>query len=253
MAYANIPDLQARKKVTEKWQEIEGKDPWAVLGVAESADEDAIKKAYFDLAREFHTDAFTEFNLDEAEATLQQVFQTIAEAYDTLTNPAKKAELIAAREMADAGMSSDVAAHFDAEANFTKGRKMMVQGNMREASKLFEAAVKVNPTNPEWMGHHLFAGWYELKGDQRAEDAANELKKLHKDAPTMHDLIYFAARLYMEIGDHDRAKKTFNKVLKESPNHALALRDSRILNKKIEEEAQAATLVGRLKGMLGLK
>ncbi len=60
------------------------KDYYAILGVARDADADAIKTAYRRLARKFHPDVSKEKNAEEK-------FKEMAEAYETLKDPEKRA------------------------------------------------------------------------------------------------------------------------------------------------------------------
>ena len=60
------------------------KDPYAALGVARDADEDTIRKAYRKLARRFHPDV----NPDDA--TAEERFKTISEAYAVLSDEEKR-------------------------------------------------------------------------------------------------------------------------------------------------------------------
>jgi curved DNA-binding protein len=63
---------------------VKFKDYYAALGVPRDADTDAIKKAYRKLARKYHPDVSKE---PEAEAR----FKEVAEAYETLRDPEKRA------------------------------------------------------------------------------------------------------------------------------------------------------------------
>lgn len=61
------------------------KDYYAVLGVAEDADEKTIKTAYRKLARQYHPDV-------SKEAGAEDKFKEVAEAYEVLKSPEKRAE-----------------------------------------------------------------------------------------------------------------------------------------------------------------
>lgn len=74
-----------------------GKDYYRVLGVAETADQDAIKKAYRQLARRYHPDK----NPGDKEA--EERFKEISAAYQVLSDPEKRRQYDQMRVMAAAG------------------------------------------------------------------------------------------------------------------------------------------------------
>ena len=57
------------------------KDPYSVLGVPRDADDDAIKKAYRELARKYHPDNYAGTNLAEV---AEEKMKEINEAYDAV-------------------------------------------------------------------------------------------------------------------------------------------------------------------------
>ncbi len=61
-------------------------DPYKVLGIEKKADEAAIKSAYRQLARKYHPD------LNPNDKAAEDKFKEISEAYDILSDPAKRSE-----------------------------------------------------------------------------------------------------------------------------------------------------------------
>jgi curved DNA-binding protein len=65
---------------------MEFKDYYKILGVEKKADKDAIRKAYRKLAKQYHPDA------NKGDATAEEKFKDITEAYEVLSNPEKRRE-----------------------------------------------------------------------------------------------------------------------------------------------------------------
>src|SRR4051812_4587538 len=73
------------------------KDYYASLGVAKDADANAIKKAYRKLARELHPDK------NPGDAAAEARFKEVSEAYDVISDPAKRKEYDEARTLFASG------------------------------------------------------------------------------------------------------------------------------------------------------
>lgn len=63
----------------------EKKDYYEVLGIQKGASDDEIKKAYRQMAKKYHPD------LNKGDATAEQMFKDVNEAYSVLSDPQKKA------------------------------------------------------------------------------------------------------------------------------------------------------------------
>lgn len=238
----------AQQRIEQKWREIESADPFTVLGVNKDASEGDIKTAYFSLAREFHADAFPGVDLGPSKATLDSVFNTIAEAYETLTDPHKRAEWEAGEQLAASGMSTDVGALLDAEQDFTKGKVILERGEIRASIPFFERSVPLNPNNVEWKAHLVFAQWFKDRDKEDARSRAGELEKLYKENERVLDALVFAGRLALEAGDYDRAHKLLGKVLRENPDHQMAAQARRNLQRVEDRNKKKVGFFGRLLG-----
>src|SRR6478752_535700 len=73
------------------------KDFYAILGVPQDADEAAIKKAYRKLARKHHPDQ------NQGDAAAEQRFKDVGEAHSVLSDPERRREYDAVRQMTRGG------------------------------------------------------------------------------------------------------------------------------------------------------
>lgn len=69
-----------------------------VLGIPADADVRAVKRAYFELSREFHPDRWFRRNVGPFGPRVERVFRRILEAYELLSDPTTRAEIDRARQ-----------------------------------------------------------------------------------------------------------------------------------------------------------
>lgn len=232
----------ARERVAAKFDEINGKKLWEVLGLSQeqSADPGTLKKAYFALAREWHTDTFAGLNLGAAHRKLDHVFSMISQAYNTLSDPSLRGDYEATVRAEDEGMSGDLAALLEAEQDFTKGKVLLERGEVLAAAKLFERAAEAHAGNKEWDAYRAYSSWWAARNPTQADGVMSVLDKAAKELPPTHvavaDLLYFQGRIAMEVGQVGKADRLFRKCLQARPDHVMCNRDRRALQRKIEEE-----------------
>ncbi len=83
-------DLQRRILAYEKRL---GRSYHELLDLEFSADAKDIKRAYFQLSREFHPDRYYRRELGEFKPRLEKIFRKLVEAYELLSDPATRAEI----------------------------------------------------------------------------------------------------------------------------------------------------------------
>jgi DnaJ-class molecular chaperone len=119
-----------------------------VLGVDRSASEEEIRERFRKMARENHPDRVK--GADKAEA--ERKFQTLTEALNVLTNPARRKQHDAELSVGISKSSADFSQV--AKVYMSKGVKAFKEGDIRAAYENFDMAVKHNPNDAKAF-HYL--------------------------------------------------------------------------------------------------
>ncbi len=243
----NPAETAARDKIRAKFDGLDGQDYYAILGVKPDVTPADAKKAYLGLARDFHTDAFAGMNLGTAQPMLDHVFQVIQLAHSTIADERKRAEYDAKRSFEAAGASTDVAAILQAEAELHKAQLLVDRGELQNAAKLLANVVAVMPNNDEAVGLQKYCTWWTTKSAAAAPDVARQLEEHFKKQPGALILKELQGRIWLEIGEVNKAAASFKKVLEVDANHQGATRAMRALQRKKEEaEKKASSGFGKL-------
>ena len=145
-------------------------DPYKVLGIPRNATNDEVKKAYRDLAKKYHPDAYVNSPLA---SVAEEKMKEINEAYDTIqkersqnqysnsssNNNAKySGEYVRIRQLINEGRLAEAETMLNyipstdrnGEWNFLKGCILERRGWYFDAQKFFEAACYMDPDNTEY-------------------------------------------------------------------------------------------------------
>lgn len=123
---------------------------YQVLGVERSASEQEIRDKFRQLARENHPDRYKGPDKSEAEKR----FQTLTEAMNVLTNPAKRKQHDAEMFSTSSGSAVTDLGQV-AKVYLAKGVKAFKEGDVRAAYENFDMAVKHNPQDAK--AHYYLA------------------------------------------------------------------------------------------------
>jgi curved DNA-binding protein CbpA len=93
-ALAEDVDLDAatRRYVLEFHAKLEGSNHYELLRVEAGADRKALRRAYFDLAAQFHPDRYFRKRLGSFQSRMEEIFGRVTLAHDTLADPDLRAE-----------------------------------------------------------------------------------------------------------------------------------------------------------------
>ena len=186
---------------------------YEILGVDRSASEDAIKVAFRKLARENHPDRYR--GPDKAEA--ERKFQTLTEAHNVLTNPAKRkqhdAELGAPAGRGPTDLTQV------AKVYLAKGVKAFKEGDVRAAYENFDMAVKHDPNDAK---AHYNLALAAARIPSMMRQAVQSIEAAVQRQPMNAQYLKDAGMLCKKAGLNAKAERYLEEALKwDKDNHEI--------------------------------
>ncbi len=194
-------------------------DYYEVLGVWPAADADAIKKAYFKLAKLHHPDI-----KGEETAEKQIDFKMINEAFAVLSDPAQRREFderLKRRNPSGPAPERREADKRSAQLSYDQARAAMRQNRYDKAALLLKAAVKFDDSNPAYLSWYGFTLGVLRTQLHEARDACKKALEMEFYNADYHANLGF---VYMQAGLTSTAMECFDEALKWDPDHPLAQR-----------------------------
>lgn len=191
-----------------------------ILGVPRSADAREVKRAYFELSKEFHPDRWFRRDVGGFSARIERVFKRIAEAYELLSDPTTRREV--ERQLDEAlaeppPSPGDLAGAGAAAAAARRARAMLQPGRLRALSQrrarakgFFEAG----------MAAFSSGRWLEAASNVRLAIAFDPANQAFKES-------------FADV--QRRASEERGRQLVRDAEHALELRDPREALRLYEE------------------
>lgn len=194
-------------------------DYYEVLSVWPTADADAIKKAYFKMAKLHHPDV-----AGESTGKNGVDFKLINEAFAVLSDPVQRREFDEKLKRKSGGGSIVERREADKRSghlSYEQGRAAMRQNRYDKAAVLLKAAIKFDDSNPayhSWYGFVLGVLKTQL---HEARDACKKALEMEFYNADYHANLGF---VYMQAGLSSTAMESFEEALKWDPEHPVALR-----------------------------
>ena len=136
---------------------LAGGNYYEVLGVPENAEEAAIKRAFFGIAKKLHVDSYGGVELGELRLRMIKAFAEVSRIHNELADPKRRAEYNAKRALAARGVSTDIRDSFASEEASRQGRRLLEQGRTEAARERLRESVRLQEGNLEARAHLLFA------------------------------------------------------------------------------------------------
>lgn len=212
-----------KQKILEAHAAMKNQDHYEVLGVGRDATKDEIKKAYFQLAKAFHPDLHFQAGMEGVKDQLEELFQRITEAYDTLLMERKRKEYDLTLVMSKYGKKRPEASEESDETRavqqFQRGQAAMKRGDYREAVHSFQWAIRLNP---KLAKYYTALGKALAKTSRRTHDAEQNFLKAIELEPSNAENYIALGLLYKEGQLTQRAIRQFEESLMWDPDNKLA-------------------------------
>ena len=208
---ANSEALQV--EIQTLLEQLSDLNHYNALGLGANATASDIKRGYFKAAKKFHPDALARLGLEDLRDDAARVFGRIAEAFETLSDPSKRAAY-------DAGGSDepeiDTARLAQAETSFRKGEILLRMGNFHGALDYLEPAVDLWPDEPAYQSG---LGWALYK--QQRTDAARAREHLEiasSQAPDDAVILFRLGTVLRAMGESESGDATIARARKLDPS-----------------------------------
>lgn len=229
---ASPMDFPTELKVLRQQAESrKGQNHFQLLGIDERADANAVKIAYFKLAKQYHPDTVPPDAPPELGKLKAEIFAAIGDAYRTLSDETSRARYV--EELRDGAGQVDVAQILHAEELFQKGCILVKAKKFPDAVEMLSEAITLNGDEGEfyaWRGIARFFAAADRK--QGKAEAERDLGIALKKNPRCAQAFYFHGQLAKALGDNSAAVKQFQKTLEIQPDHLDAQREIRHLQRK---------------------
>lgn len=226
---------------------------YQILGVSKQADPPSVRETFRRLAREFHADRFSRYDLpDSVHQLIQLTFVTINASNEVLGDPERRAEYdlelsLATKTRSTRGKATRTAPQelnraLSAERELTATLSCLCRGEVTAAKNRLVKAREFGLEGPleEVLGIYI-KYLHELEGGGRGlaviqTKALDALGGFIAENDSFAEMFLFIGRIYKRTSDAKRALAAFKKSVELAPNLAEAASELRYLQRQAESQ-----------------
>ena len=245
-------DLQAvRSEISQMHERIKEENYYELLGVDPAADAAMVGARFRELARTWHVDRFSAYDLGADKAKVQEIFAALNTAHRTLSHPEKRAEYDV--EIDDGPNIGDI---LEAESHFRTGKNRLQSGSYKGAMEAFEEACRLKDDELEYRAHFLFTEYMlQDKDDEgltknrtRAKKIFDELDAINVQLPDKHWLLTFMGTVAAGLDEYRTAEALFQEALLSNSQDTDAKRQLRFLRSRRKRRRKKKGFFAKLFG-----
>jgi curved DNA-binding protein CbpA len=235
------PEVDAkRKEIVACAEKIETQSYFEMLGVPKDASSDAVRDAYFKLAKTFHPDR-ARAGLEDLRDTLEYIFSNFNEAYSTLSDKEKRSRYVALLREGGGTLADQkkIMGIVDGAMNYQKAEVCLRRKDFAEAERLAQLAVEASPDDGEYLA--LFA-WIQVQqrpAEAKVDDLIDKLKKAQARAKEAEKPNFYLAMTLKRGGQMPAAIIYFKRASIANPRNLDALRELRLWEMRKEKGGNA--------------
>lgn len=214
-----------KEMLQNAYNSLDMQDYYEILGVGRSASPQEIKKSYLQLAKLYHPDRHADPRLRDMKPTLETLFVSIKDAYNILSVKEKRDQYnldlaSGTRKYANEGSKSadepdkPDAGKASASIQFKEGMKQYHVQNFWGAEEAFRWAVRLDPSNPEYI---YYQGLALAHMPRRHHEAEEHFLKAVSMAPEKTEYALELGNFYVKNGLKAKALTVFQGALKRDP------------------------------------
>ncbi len=220
----------SKEQIEQAYQALRHQDNYQVLGIADKATTSEIKKAYFKLAKAYHPDRHLAPEMANLKSKFESLFTAIHNAYQTLSDPAKRQEYDKLRTGRKAEAPSG--AQFEekhaeeyvenyaektgqAAAFYQAGMKDFKIGNFWGAAEAFTSAARLDPVKADY---YYYLGLSLARIPRRRHEAEEKLQKAIEIDPLKIAYRLELGALYLKSGLKTKALAVYAQALEQDPS-----------------------------------
>lgn len=244
--------LALEGRLREALHKQKGQNHFEVLGVAEDASPDDVRKAFMALAKTFHPDKVGRRSPELVEIA-GKVFARISEAHDALASPEKRQLYLAQLKRSRTAQADrqEVSRILTAEQQFQRAEEAMRRRDWNASLEALKWALELDSNEGEF---YALRGWVlflqqQDQGGRNPEPALEQIKKAIALSPQSPAAYYYLALIRKACGDQAEAEKMFRKTIELRPDHVEANRELRLIQMRRAkgDETVSGRLFGRKK------
>ena len=246
-------DPETARLQTELGRMQAANNHFEVLGISWDDDDATYRKAYFELARNYHPDTWS--GKDEEKVQLvSDIFTFFSAAWQELGDADRRVayidKVIHGKLDENEIAMERIKATLKAEDDFKTAIRHLNGGRIVKANEILKNCVETVPDDPEfltYLGYTIFK-LHIGKDEEKATNGENMMKDALENTTKSDGSWVLMGRVYNERGFEDIAKKCFVAALKIKPTNPEAAREMKKLKQSKDKKKG-----GFFKGIFGKK